>query len=264
MAKYTNFYETIKEANMRLQHTVVLYDGEPHYVLCICDHKSDGIFRVYLDPCGDEMKMAMHMGLSIPYEWHEDPTYPNGIGNTPVYHKARGEKMDAWMEANPGKILRKMMNSPAFNKFRPYELGMMNTKHGAIYAQRSPTRHTQQGLTTAMISATPVSLEEHVPGRSRAQAISLTSDYFRQCVKGAYPSAEECITALKSKDVANNSAAFHRHFALVRGPVSSLFLQYKEDVIGIIPSNKPDQVLLGTEFSHCKEVVEALGTFQVV
>lgn len=265
MKKYTNFYETIKEANMRLQHTVITYDGDPYYVLCITDHKSDGIFRMYLNPVGNP-SMAW---AGAPYEWHEEAIVgtPATLMDPPkyIYHKVKGEKMDEWLEANPTSgILRKMMNSPAFNKFRPFEIGMINMKHGAVYAQRSPTRHTQQGLTSSMVSALPVSLNDSDPRKTRGVSVELTSEYFLNCIKGIYPDAKECIKELKDKTTTVDSAAFHRNFAFVRGPVSSLFLVYKEEVIGIVPGNTPDQVLLGSDYKHCKEVVESLGVFSTV
>lgn len=260
MKSYTNFYETVKEANMRLQHTVILYDGHPYYVLCITDHKADGVFRMYLDPVREDGRHAYVTIGGMPYEWNEGPyTSPDG---TVMYHKARGEKMDAWIEANPTSgVIRKMMNSPLFNKFRPYELGMLNTKWGAVFSQRSPVRHTQQGLTTSMISAYAVNLMDEAPSSRRGFQMDITSKYFIECVKGIYPDFDESLAALKNKELDVKSAAFHRNFALIKGPVSSVFLAYKEDVIGIIPGGKKDQVLLGTEYQHCKEVVENLGIF---
>ena len=47
---HPNFYENLKEAQMRLLRTVVTYDNEPYYVGAITNHMKDGIFRVYLLP----------------------------------------------------------------------------------------------------------------------------------------------------------------------------------------------------------------------
>lgn len=261
MKVYTNFYETIKEANMRLQHTVVLYDGHPCYVLAITDHKNDGIYRMYLDPVKEDGRQAFQTISGIPYEWHESPVTIDGIA---VYHKERGEKMDQWMEANPTSgVIRKMMNSPLFNKFRPFELGMLNTKWGAAFSQRTPVRHTQQGLTTSMIVASRVTLgDDDTSPRSKGLQMDLSSKYFLECVKNIYPSYEESMAALKDKELVVQSAAFHRNFALIKGPVNSVFLAYKEDVIGIIPTK--DQVILGTEFQHCKEAVADLHIFNTI
>ena len=82
MANHKNFYETIKEARMRLAQTVVMYDGEPYYVLALDNHKSDGIFRVYLDKLGQKGGMA-HRRLNIPFEYYD--------GETSV-----GAAMDKW------------------------------------------------------------------------------------------------------------------------------------------------------------------------
>jgi uncharacterized protein with GYD domain len=266
MAKYVNFYETVKEANMRLQHTVILYDGDPYYVLCVTDHKADGIFRIYMDKLGHHPQgLAMARISGIPYEMPESATTTNGSDY--IYHKKKGEAMDKWLDDNPDAgIIRKMMNSPAFNKFRPFDVGMMNTGRGCIYAQRAPVRHTQQGLTSAMLLCRPVDLSEDETPMKSSRSVEITSSYFLDCIKGVYPSADQCIKELKDKKTAVRAAAFHRNFAIVKGPVSSMFLTYKEDVIGIIagPDASSAQVLLGAEHKHCKEVVEALNVFESV
>src|SRR3546814_18111544 len=117
MVKYTNFYETVKEADMRLRHTLVMYDGEPYYVLLISDHKKDGVFRIYMDKAGNEHGFAFQRE-QVPYEasssWNVTATV-----------------MDDWLEKNPDKgVIRKMMNSPKFNQFKPFPLGMINKSEG--------------------------------------------------------------------------------------------------------------------------------------
>lgn len=252
---YPNFYENLKEAQMRLQQTVVLYDGSPYYVLAIDDHKSDGIFRIYMDDIGHPQGVAISRGLSIPF----DCMVPDGT--------TRGAMMDTWLEANPDKgVIRKQLNSPLFNKFRPFPLGMMNTKYSTLYVERQPQRHTQQGLTSSMLVAHPINLDapEPTPVKSK-YGVELLSATFRSCVVGQYPSMEDCIQNLKDTKIANRSAAFHRQFALVRGPLETLFLAYKSDIIGVLPNKDKSVLHVGKNFHHLKEIVEeALPFGQII
>lgn len=255
MANYTNFYETLKEALMRLRGTVVLYDGEPYEVFCIAAHKPDGIFRVYLFPIG----------------WDNPPKKPD-MGYVGSYEAAGvGPYLDEWMKANPESgMLRKMMNSPLFNKFRPYPLGMCNLKgRGAFYIERQPARKTEQGLTGSMLVETAVtaSMDDFDPtGKKRAGLyhISIFGPAFKSCVLGEYPSAHECLTNLNDPKIVNNSAAFHRKFALVRGPIGMLFLAYKQEVVGLLTNGNFSNLRLGREFQHTREVIEELNLFSAI
>ena len=123
MSDYKNFYENQKEATMRLVSTIVCYDGIPCQVLAITAHKPDGIFRVYLDPIGQE---------------HGGPARPD-IDGVPRDHTGLGAIMDNFMDKHPGHLLmRKHMNSPAFNKYRPFPLGMLNVSGKTFYMERQP------------------------------------------------------------------------------------------------------------------------------
>lgn len=255
MVEYTNFYENIKEAEIRLNHTVILYDGLPYYVLCMCDHKPDGIMRIYLDPLGaPDGKLAVQRNLSIPYEWLQES--PNG--------PTRGDMMDTWLETEQGKnsgVLRKMMNSPKFNRYRPFPLGMSNVGGEVVFVERQPMRQTQQGLTNNMMCQTKLSLEGVTVGY---KALSVTSPEMYDVIVGRYPSPEDCLKNLLDPDVQNDGAAFHRNFALLRGPIRSLFLAYKSDVIGFLDKGDFSSLRLAEEFKYTKEVVEELKLFGTV
>lgn len=249
MKTHVNFYENIKEAQMRINNTIVLYDGEPYYVICVCDHKPDGIFRVYLDPIGQEGGMVCEKDHSLPV-------------NTAPQVTPLGDRMDAWMTANPTtKILRKMMNSPAFNRFRPFPLGMSNFNDNVVYIERQPTRKVEQGLTTSMLMSTVI---EVGGGKPAPGAVHFTGVSMRDTILGLYPAAEQCIEALTDPTVSNKAAAFHRNFAFVRGPVNTLYLAYKTEIVGFLPGNNLSVIQLGRKFSHTKEVVAGLGIFNVV
>src|SRR5690349_7508913 len=116
-AKYPNFYENLKEAQDRLRGCIVLYSGEPNYIWAICDHKPDGKFRVYMSPIE-----VVHT-TSLP-----------PINQIPSNHPSLGSAIDTFLDANASlPVVRKMMDSPAFNKFRPFPLGMCNQGSQAFY-----------------------------------------------------------------------------------------------------------------------------------
>lgn len=246
--KHLNFYENLKEAQMRLRGTVVCYDGVPYSVMAICNHKPDGIFRVYLEPIGALITARPDTGNHNP----EDP----GLGTS----------IDKWMTANKDStILRKNIDSPLFNKFRPYPLGMCNYGTGIYYVERQPNRKTEQGLIRSMLSASLVSLNTDGPllkgGTSGGCPVELYSPQFKACVLADHPSPLEALFNLNDPKIENNAIAFHRRFALIRGPIGMLFLAYKSDVVGVLPNGDFSTLRIGEGFSHCREVIQDLGLF---
>ena len=254
MPAYTNYYETIKEARMRLLGTVILYDNRPYYVLAIADHKADGIYRMYLDDLLHKDGPARRRIHGMPYDWCDE-----GVGHTV------GDKMDEWMEKQkqtPEEIgvIRKMMNSPLFNKFRPFPLGMVNVGSTVMYVERQPTRNTLQGLAQQMLNVSSVSIVPKEGIRPRS-AVSVDSVQLARTIINDYPSPEECLKALSDDRVANEGAAFHRQFAIMRGPLDMMFVAYKSEVIGILPNHDLSVITIGRNYSHCKEAVAELNVF---
>lgn len=256
MKEHPNFYENLKEAHIRLRGTVVMYDGLPYYILAITNHKPDGIFRVYLDPINVDPRKSR--------------TMPEGVNNYPPEHSSLGEYLDKWLEDNKGKedvrLIRKRMDSSYFNKFRPFSLGMCNSGPRVFYLERGPARpSTHQGLTGNMITETAVTLSKGPDlgrgGRAGLYYTQLISTAMHSCIVADHPSAEAVLLNLKDSDVENEAVAFHRHFAFVRGPVSSLFLAYKAQIVGHLPKNNLTEVRLGKHYGHTKEVIAELGLF---
>lgn len=251
MADHVNFYENLKEAEMRLNHTIVMYDNEPYYVLCISDHKNDGIFRIYLEKLGaDEME---HYCKPVPYEG-----YPGMTGT-------KGDAMDEYLSKSPdSRIMRKMMNSPHFNKFRPFPLGMMNYNGSTMFTERVPSRHTQQGLTSSMVLSYNINLD---PAKTK-QPMNLDSMFlskpFYKTIMGDYPTAQESLSNMLTPEVGggNRAVGFHRLFAFVRGPMDLIFLAYKYDIVGFVPNGDLSRVDIASQYGYVKEVVESLGIFQ--
>lgn len=257
MVQYTNFYQTLKEAKMRLADTVVLYEGKPYYVLTITDHKPDGIYRMYLD----------------------DLTHPKGPAfkrfNIPLHHyseeeddedcRTLGDVLDDWMECNKDTgVIRRMMNSPSFNKFRPFPLGMVNQAGSVIYVERQPTRNTYQGLSENMLNQTVLSV---IPPESRGyqgRPVSVLSSELASTIVGDYPSRDEALKAMIDPAVSNEGVAFSREFALFRGPLSMLFLAYKSELVGVLPNHDYSKLRLGSGFSHLLEVCQESEIFDEV
>jgi hypothetical protein len=252
MKEFPNFYENIKEARLRLRNTTVVYDGDPYSVLAIAEH-TDGIFRVYMIPLAAYASYEARFGLSTP----PNIDHPNYYA-TPA---ALGEYIDTWMKANPKTpIIRKMMNSPKFNKFRPFPLGMCNHGNGAVFIARQPQRKTEQGLVRSMMSETPVGLS-FSPDFG---GVDMYGAGFIACIKGEHPSPQECLKNLLDPDILNNAVAFDRNFALVRGPIDMIFLAYKTDIVGLLPHNDLRAVRLGRDFAHTAEVIADLKVFATI
>jgi len=256
--KYPNFYETLKEAKMRLEGTVVLYEGRPYYVLCIGNH-TDGIFRVYLDDIlyakGKDVGPAYQRDhdVAAAAQWHDEPSM------------SRAQKLDKIIDKKPDiGVIRKMMNSPHFNKFRPFPLGMINDNGKVYYAERQPTRSTFQGLTQQMVNSLPISTIPDIMRRGLAGRVSFTSPTFGRAIVGDYPSVTECLSALADPRIGNEGAAFHRYFALFRGPLDMLFLAYKSDIVGYLPEGDLSKVVIGRGFKHCREAIAELNIFNVI
>lgn len=253
MAEYVNFYENLKEAHNRLLRTYVCYDGTPYCIIAITNHKPDGIFRVYLMP----LKYQMSGSLANRWDYLR--------GSSPD-HPTIGPQMDEWLIANPNEgVLRKHMNSPKFNKFRPYPLGMCNYNGRAYYLERHPLRQREQGLTPSMIVEKDVDLklkyDEGPLDYVGLRAVPMRSEVFVDCVQANHPSSEDCLEAMNNPAITNEAVAFNRNFALVRGPLDMLFLAYKGDVVGAMPQRDFSRVDIGKQFTHTKEVIDELQLF---
>lgn len=256
---HENFYENLEEAVNRLQGTVVLYDGLPYYLVKISDHMKDKVFRVYMKRF-DQLAGARGGGADWPRQYYDnpyDPALPGKQIPPEVF-------MDKWLETPEGKKsgwLRKQINSPLFNKFRPFPLGFVNLTYGkAVFTERGPTRARPQGMTHNSVVGGHITLIETNTAEPRYdQAVSAGNFWgtkeFDETIRGIYPNYRGCIDKLESS-MEVESVAFDRNFALQRGPLDMIFLAYKTKIVGI--ANKPS-ITLGKKFSHLKELCLDLG-----
>jgi hypothetical protein len=247
---HPNVYENLEEMHRRLHGTVVAYDGHPVYILAITNHKADGIFRLYVLPCEHSIRTELDRGMP-------------GVDEFPAGYAQLGAMLDKYLEEHKDSpLMRKQANSPAFNKFRPFKLGMYNSAGRASYLERSPERRTQQGLIRQMVDQTHVDVNG--VGRAGRFQDPLGGQSFVDCVKGNHPSAEECIENLLDPSDETRSVAFHRNFAFIRGPMDTFFLGYKTDVVGFVPPTKRPTVELGKKFAHLKEAIEETRQFSEI
>lgn len=240
---------------MRLLNTIILYDGMPYYVVAICNHKPDGIFRMYLDP----LRESGHMLVMEPPGSPKRPPFDCA----PKDHPQVGEQLDLWMSNNPGSGLeRKMMNSPKFNKFRPFPLGMLNHGSKTSYVTRHPTRNIEQGLTKRALLGLPVTLA--AGARLDNVANHFMSPAMFSCIVGKYPDPKECFERLQDPDVSNDAVGFSRDFALARGPLETLFLSYRGDTVGFLPNRDSTRLRLGRKYPYLREACGELGIFDKI
>jgi len=244
--QYPNFFETIKEARMRLESTIVAYEGVPYHCITVGD--DDGqFFDLYLDPIERGKSMAVATFSDIPIHWFDEPGEPS-----------KSEKMREWLEKRPESgVFTKKANDPGFNKFRPFSLGMVNTNGLCLYTERAPTRNMQQGLTQQMIRQWAFDPE-------RSPHINYLSPEFKDMVIGDYPTPQECLDAVMDERCANVHAAFNRNFAFAEGDAGFLFLAYKRDIVGLLPHGDMSKLVLSTEYSYTKEVIDELELFETI
>lgn len=252
--EYKNFFESVKEAAIRLNGTVVMYGGEPVELLVVSDHVGDGVIRAYIRPIGlDEIQR-----LELPQ--------PTGMYNYPVHHDALGQYMDEFVRKNPSsQIVRKRLDSPKFNRFRPFDLGMFWDPPYVYYVERQPNRLTQQGLLNSMLVVRRIELPTSSTGFPLVKnEVDMYGPEMKRCILGEHPSPHRCLDGLLCNKYANEAAAFHRSFALLKGPADTIFLVYKSDVIGVLPNCDFSKVRLSRQFSYTREVVGELGLFKSI
>lgn len=213
-------YETLEEAEMRLNGTVVLYDGEPVYVNRIAtaapgDPKQD-IFRVYARPL-------------------------------PLDKKEEGK----------GEEFRKFISSKKFD-LSTFKMGFMNRNGKIYYCSRAPKRQYKQGISTNTLVCDPVDkndFEYHQKGSPR-----LTHLIYEQCfadmVRGIYPSFEEAMKLLLEEET--NAVAFCREYALSKDKDLDglIYLYHKTNKVGFILN---EQVNLAKKMRCLKETLVELG-----
>jgi len=264
MPQFINFYENIPEAKIRLENTIVLYDGIPYYLFHVSDYKQDGKFRVFLD--------NYKGGLTAR---HRLSDFPRPSNYNPENY---AEVFDMWATGRGDiGIIRKEMGSPKFNKFRPFPLGNLNTNGGVVYSERTPTRNTFQGLKESMVTGCLVQPIPDVSGRNRNPIksamlgdsnvyvnVDIYGADFYDCMMNNYPTPQEILESFKDPEVTNLGVAFHREFSIFRGPLDMLLLCYQNEGIGILADGDMSKLIIGNKFSYLLETIQELSCFQSI
>jgi hypothetical protein len=246
---YPNFFESLAEAQIRLSGTVVLYDGEPMQVFSLNQKGAKAPILAFCQPVGEKFKNIK---------------LPNNFFTCSQGGSAQADILEKLIDSDPScGLVRLELTDPKFNKFRPYELGMYWSGEDIIYVERQPNRKTEQGLTPTMLKCQRLNFSNENVGSSPS-SVNMTGPEMYRCIRGQHPTPLTCLEKLTDDKYANNAAAFHRHFAFVRGPVDTLFLAYKNDVVGLLPNNDFSQVKISKEFRYTTEAVDELGLFATI
>jgi hypothetical protein len=265
MAKHVNFFETLAESHIRLVNTVIYYHGPgeegPYFVYAITDHMKDGKFRIYLRKLGQSGVPVKQINIPSSILGRADPSL--------------GKAMDDYMKNYPeANVVRKQMDSSYFNNFRPFPLGMHNhvvrdkedkiVDCECLYLERQPNRKTEQGLVPSMIYVVPVTAAMKRTPSPASFGFDLWAPEFLDCIMGEYPSADTCLSMLRNPKIENEAAAFHRYFAIVRGPIGALYLSYKGEIVGILDNNNLSQITVGRDHRYTREAISDLRIFNAV
>lgn len=260
--KHKNFYENVAEANLRLRNTIVWYDGPgeqgPYHVLLITDHDGSD-FKIYMKRIGQKQNNIS--GVMCPSD-----NFVGGEG------EGVGKYMDKFMKGYPKYgMVRKDLSSPHFRAFRPFPLGMINLVRRdkadrsisceTLYLERQPNRSTHQGLVRSMIYISEVSAAMSRPPCPVPYHFDMWSEDFYDCIMGVYPSIDTCLSKIIDPKIANEAVAFHRYFALVRGPIGMLFLSYKGDIVGLLDNKNLSSLTVDSEYKYTREAISDLHVF---
>jgi hypothetical protein len=257
MPQFVNFYENLAEAKIRLQDTVVLYDGKPYYVYFLYED-GNGKIKAYLD----DYEGGRLIG-------QRENTFPNREGYN---HSNYVSLINAWYETYKGRgLVRKEIGSPKFNKFRPFPLGNVNINGSVVYTERTPTRNTNQGLRDRSLFSLAVSPVPNLSSGLKRKgssinevSLSVYSKELYTTMLGIYPSAEEILEAFKDPSVINTGVAFNREFSIFRGPLGMLFLCYRNEGIGLLDQGDLSSVIIGRDYYFLKETIEELNCFSTI
>lgn len=232
-------YETVEDATMRLRNTVVLYKGNPVFILEVRRGEGkDDIFRVLIQ----ELPTARLGNIVFQGPGEVRPVLPGDPFGAAINRPERKP------DAPPEKKERKYISSKHFD-IAPFPLGYVNQEkgNGVFYCSRMPNRMQKQGL-----------CQENFKGVDNFGA-PVQFGRFLQCkgvidmVHGVYPSITEARKMLDEY----GSVAFDRHFCLMKDEVipELAFLYYKGSKVGMF---RDDQVMLGNKYMCLRERLDEM------
>jgi hypothetical protein len=227
-------YENLNDAQMRLQNTVVLYDGEPVYIQEIGqvgpgDPKED-IFRVYAYPLPYKPAGVLPKAFKIRHagmeQWH---IAIDNEGNPVRVKPPRPPAPEPKPEDDGQAGFRKFISSKKFD-LAPFPMGFLNDEGKVFYCHRRPRRQQRQGLSGETFIGEAVDSGE--PPLQFGEVVG--SSEFLDCIKGNYPRYDLAYQMVKGDGL--NAVAFARNFALIRDKDMEelIYLYHKKEKVGFI------------------------------
>lgn len=191
-------YESLQEAEMRLQGTVVLYDEQPVYITRVTgaapgDPKPD-IFRVYAVPLPSRA----------------------GVGRV------------------EDEEFRRFISSRRFD-FRTIPLGFMNLAGGIYYCTRLPQRQQKQGLANATFGCTEIAGPR---GEGFRLNSVIQNKEFVSMVRGEYPTFEQAMAAVSKNGVFGMAFSRHYALVSDDDLDGLVYLYYKNEKVGFLMDSK--------------------------
>lgn len=129
------------------------------------------------------------------------------------------------------------------------QVGYVNLPETALYFMRAPARRWKQGLDMRALVCPR--------GGMRARGM-LTNEALVRCIENNYPSFEQAQGMFKSanpfKEHQREGVAFHRDFALRRGP-EGMLLCHKGTEVGVVEQGNP---VLSMKYGWLTEKLEGV------
>lgn len=175
-------------------------------------------------------------------ENHDDETVRLNIATLPLN------------ENGGGKTVRKKIDSPLFNKFRPFDMGNVNFLHNGVISpiriERTPARTRVQGTTGANCRISMI--HKGTPAVANWSMILQNEGFVEMC-KGVYPTFREFL------DSGAPAVCISSDFTVSKGESGLIGLAYRFDKIGIV--NTKGMVFLFPKYKYLKEMLEELKDF---
>jgi hypothetical protein len=165
------------------------------------------------------------------------------------------------------KFEQKRLDDPAFNKFKPFELGFVNlfdspsgitNDYNTLFTYRRPIRSgARQGLSRESIDG------RYLQGSrgGRLEGLDLFNQLapcksFADMLAGSYPTFDEALTNL----IPESSIAFARNYALLTDKDGLVWVYRQLERIGLV-NNKSKEFFLFSAKKFLREEIQESGLF---
>jgi hypothetical protein len=232
-------FESIDETQMRLEGTIVRYDGVPVYVNQVSGH-DDGNARVHLKA----------LPITDGQDLYRDEDSGGSFRPLPRRSSSAEAPPPPPAEPTPQRTIRKVINSPKLD-MEPLELGYFNTPNGVYHASRMPTRKYKQGLSSqnCLISST----DPNVGSRYSFSHVTQMQGFFDMLV-GNYSSLRGALQQLQTNP-GLNCVAVHYEYYIRRHPLGLYFLHNSQTEIGVCTDADWSGLRIAKDYKYLREVL---------